>query len=68
MLKLFVNSSLIFSGLGFLFYLFLIVSSFFSCCIGLDNLIFHKFITVGATLVTCFFGWCMYRNCYKQLK
>jgi len=68
MLKLFVNFSILFSGLGFLFYLFLIITSFFGCCIGMDNLVFHKLIVVGSTLTTCFLGWCLYRNCCKHLR
>lgn len=67
-LKIFVNSALSFAAIGFVTYLFVIISGYFACCAGMSSFIYSKIVLalVAAGAVT--FGVCLYKNCYKNIK
>jgi len=67
-LKIFANAALTFAVIGFLTYLFIVITGFFGCCVGITDLLFKKIILllVFAGLVT--FGVCLFNNCYSSLK
>jgi len=64
-LKLFVNAALSFAIVGFITYLFIVIASFFGCCAGMSNFIYHKIVIALVVLGATAFGYCMYNNCYK---
>ncbi len=64
-LKLFVNAALSFAIVGFITYLFIVIASFFGCCAGMSNFIYHKIVIALVVLGATAFGYCMYNNCYN---
>jgi len=64
-LKIFVNATLLFSVIGFVTYLLLITASFFGCCTGITQHVFHQVIIILSVAGVATFGICFYNNCYK---
>ena len=64
-LKLFVNSALSFALIGFITYLFIVIASFFGCCAGISEFLYHKIVIVLVVIGTLVFGFSMYNNCSK---
>jgi len=63
-----INFALLGSSIGFVTYLLIITFSFFSCCAGVDTMLYHKIIIGLVALSTIILGVCMYNNCNKHLK
>lgn len=66
-IKIFVNVSLLFSFIGFVTYLFLIISSFLGCCFEISTSLFEKIALVLIVAATTVFAFCIY-NCIRQKK
>ena len=62
------NLALLFGGLGFVYYIFFIIAGFLGCCSGMEGLLFHKIIAMGAIVLVIVLGLCMYNNCRCTLK
>lgn len=63
MSKVLVNFGLLFGGIGFLYFLFIIISGFFGCCVGLTTPLYLKIVMgMMAVSVLIFIG-CMINNC-----
>lgn len=56
----------IFGLVGFIAYILIIVSSFFSCCFGLESILYNKIIlsifALEATILLIF----VIKNCFKK--
>lgn len=63
-----VNFAILFGFIGFIGYLFMIVSGFFGCCAGLTTPIFHKIVIFVLVSAVVLFGICMYNNCCTASK
>lgn len=66
-LKLFINSALTFAVVGFITYLFIVIASFFGCCAGISEFLYHKIVIALVVLGTVVFGFCLYNNCSKHI-
>jgi len=65
-LKKIVCESLLFSLIGFLVYLSVIVAGFMGCCIGITNVIFHQILVILAISGVIAFGVGSYFICFKK--
>ncbi len=62
------NFALLFGFIGFIGYLFMIISGLFGCCAGLTTPLFHKIIIFTLVFAVVLFGVCMYNNCCTAAK
>lgn len=67
-LRIFVNAALSFAAIGFVTYLFIVIASFFGCCAGISEFLYHKIVIGLVVLGALVFGFCLYNNCYKISK
>jgi len=67
MINILINFALLSSFIGFVAYLFIIIVSFFGCCVGMDNLLYHKIITFIISIGAIILGVCMYNNCKRSI-
>lgn len=67
MKKILLNLLMMSGVIGFVTYLFIIISSFLSCCVGLDSFIYQQIVLGLVILGTVTLGVCMYNNCYKNI-
>jgi hypothetical protein len=66
--KIFVNAMLLFAIVGFVSYLFIIITSFFGCCAGITKFFYQEVTLVILLVGLIVFAFCMYNNCYKTRK
>lgn len=65
-LKNIVCGSLLFSFIGFLVYLSVIVASFMGCCIGVTNMVFNQIFVILIISGVVAFGVGSYFICFKE--
>lgn len=66
--KVVANVCLLVGGIGFLYFLFIIVAGFFGCCAGLTTPIFYKIILIVLGISVAGIIFCVYNNCYRNRK
>jgi len=66
-IKIFVNVSLLFSFIGFVTYLFLIIGSFLGCCFKISTSLFETIAIIMIVAAFTVFTFCIY-NCIRQKK
>ncbi len=66
--KVVANFAFLIGGVGFLYFLFLIVAGFFGCCAGLTTPIYYKIVLVVLGVSIAVIAFCMYNNCYRSGK
>lgn len=64
--KAVANLALLVGGIGFLYFLFLIIAGFLGCCAGLTTPLYYKIVLVTLGISVVFIAICMYNNCYRR--
>ncbi|OQX79369.1 MAG: hypothetical protein B6D61_03675 [Bacteroidetes bacterium 4484_249] len=62
------NFAFLFGIIGFVLYLFLILTSFFGCCTAITTETFQKIVMLILGIAVVAFLFCMYNNCCKIWK
>ena len=65
MLQKICVSAFIFAVIGFLAYLFIVITSFIGCCVGLSLGIYNIIVICIVGVSAIFGGLCLYNNCSK---
>jgi uncharacterized membrane protein len=66
--KILVNAVFYFGAITFLTYLFLIISGYFGCCLGLSEMLYDKIVLIVVVCAAITLGFCILNNCIKISK
>lgn len=64
--KILANFAIFLGGIGFLFFLFIIIAGFLGCCAGITTAKYLQILNISLIISAGIFIACMINNCRKR--